>query len=129
VLNLAIAAIGMGSPDNALNYLDRAQAESDASPWDIRFHRAVAFARLDRLPEALALYRTAEMERPDDPRLQFNLAVTCDTLGLYPEALTHYEATLRIPPEPSGTDRQTIIQRIRTIRRYLGSVPSVAKGQ
>lgn len=129
VLNLAIAAIGMGAPDKALIYLERAQTESDASPWEIRFHRAVAFARLDRLPEALVLYRTAEMERPDDPRLQFNLAVTCDTLGQYPEALAHYEAALRIPPEPTGTDRQTIIQRIRTIRRYLGSVPSVAKGR
>lgn len=129
LLNLAISAIGMGTPEKALDYLDRSEAASDASSWEIRFHRAVAFVRMNRLPEALALYRDAETERPDDPLLQFNLAVTCDTLGMYPEALAHYEAVLQTPPGPSATDKETIIQRIRTIRRYLDTAPSPAKGQ
>ena len=105
LLNLAMAAIGMDAPEKALDYLDRAAALSDATPWEIRFHRAVAFARMNRLPEALDLYREVETERPGDPRLQFNLAVTCDALGFYPEAVAHYEAVLRIPSEPSATDK------------------------
>jgi Flp pilus assembly protein TadD len=129
LLNLAMAAIGMGSPDKALDYLDRATALSDATPWEIRFHRAVAFAQMNRLPEALELYRETETERPDDPRIQFNLAVTCDALGFYPEALTHYEAVLRISPEASATERETIARRIRTLRRYLDAAPSPATGQ
>ncbi len=129
LLNLAMAAIGMGAPEKALDYLDRASALSDATPWEIRFHRAVAFARMNRLPEALDLYREAETERPGDPRLQFNLAVTCDALGFYPEAVAHYEAVLRIPSEPSATDKETITQRIRTLRRYLDTAQSTATGQ
>jgi tetratricopeptide (TPR) repeat protein len=128
LLNLAIAAIGTGAPERALTYLDRAAAMSDASPWEIRFHRAVAFARMDRLPEALALYREAEAEQPEAPGLQFNLAVTCDALGLYPEALAHYEAVLQAAAKPSETDRATIAQRVRTIGHYLNSAPSPEKG-
>jgi tetratricopeptide (TPR) repeat protein len=129
LLNLAIAAIGMGAPERALDDLDRATALSDASPWEIRFHRAVAFARMNRLPEALVLYREAAAEQPDDPRLQFNLAVTCDALGLYPEAITHYEAVLRATSEPAETDKESIILRIRTIGRYLDTAQSSARGQ
>ena len=129
LLNLAMAAIGMGAPEKALDFLDRAAALSDATPWEIRFHRAVAFAGMNRLPEALDLYREAETERPDDPRLQFNLAVTCDALGFYAQAVAHYEAVLRIPSEPSATDKETINKRIRTLRRYLNTAQSTATGQ
>ena len=128
LLNLAIAAIGVDDPEQALSYLDRASEASDASPWDIRFHRALSFARMNRLPEALVLYRKAETERPDDPRLQFNLAVTCDALGLYPQALVHYEAVLRTDSNRPETDRATLTQRIRTIQRYLDSATSPDKG-
>jgi tetratricopeptide (TPR) repeat protein len=128
LLNLAIAAIGVNDPEQALSYLDRANEESDASPWDIRFHRALSFSRMNRLPEALALYREAETERPDDPRLQFNLAVTCDALGLYPQALVHYEAALRTASNRPETDSATLAQRIRTIQQYLDRATSPEKG-
>jgi thioredoxin-like negative regulator of GroEL len=121
LLNQGIAAIGMGFPEKGLTYLDKAAAESDASAWEIRFHRAVALSRLSRHAEALALYRMVEMERPDDPQLQFNLAVTCDSLERYPQALIHYEAVLHMGPGGSGSERETIVQRIRTIRKYLGN--------
>ena len=129
LLNLAISAIGMGDPERALVDLNRAAALSDASPWEIRFHRAVALAGMNRLPEALVLYREAATERPDDPRLQFNLAVTCDALGIYAEAIAHYEAVLRAPSKPSEADQATITRRIRTIRRHLEANQSPARGQ
>ena len=129
LLNQAIAAIGMGAYEKALADLDRAAAQSDASPWEIRFHRAVVFARMNRLPDALVLYREAARERPDDPRLRFNMAVTCDALGLYAEALSHYGAVLRAPLPPSETDKASIITRTRTIERYLNSAPIAEKGR
>ncbi len=128
LLNLAIAAIGVDDPEQALSYLDRASEASDASSWDIRFHRALSFARMNRLPEALVLYREAEAERPGDPRLQFNLAVTCDALALYPQALVHYEAALRTDSKRPETDRATLTRRIRTLQRYLGQTPPSDKG-
>jgi tetratricopeptide (TPR) repeat protein len=127
LLNLAIAAIGMQHPDQALAWLDRAQANSDASSWDIRFHRAVAFAQMNRLAEALELFRLAEMERPDDPRVQFNLAITCDEMGLYAQALSHYENALKLSPGPVETERRTMVRRIGTIRRYLGNAQVAVK--
>lgn len=128
LLNLAIAAIGEDDPELALRYLDRASEASDASPWDIRFHRALSLARMNRFPEALVLYRKAETEQPDDPRLQFNLAITCDALGLYPQALTHYEAVLRTASDRPETEKATLTQRIRTIQRYLDRATSPDKG-
>ncbi len=129
LFNLAIAAIGMGAPETALDYLDNAQAVSDASPWEIRFHRAVAYTHMNQPSEALVLYRQVQTERPNAPGLQFNLAVTCDALGLYPEALAYYEAAMGTPLEPSGIDKETITQRIRTIGQYLGNTQASAKRQ
>lgn len=128
LLNLAIVSIGKGAPKQALTYLDRAAATSDASPWEIRFHRAVALARMNRLAEALVLYQAAEAEQPEAPGLQFNLAVTCDALGLYPEALAHYKAVLHAVAEPSEADQVTITQRIRTLGRYLDTTQASEKG-
>ncbi|MBC2709546.1 MAG: tetratricopeptide repeat protein [Desulfosarcina sp.] len=135
LLNLAITAIGTGSPTKALDYLDTAEETADASPYDIQFHRAVAYARMNRLQEALILYKKAEAERPDDPLLQFNLGVTCDALGLYPKALVHYEASVRATSSTSNTASEPVTDRIRTLRRYLGAsmvpaaAPSPDKGQ
>ncbi|PID40558.1 MAG: hypothetical protein CR984_02585 [Proteobacteria bacterium] len=129
LLNLAIAAIGMGDATAALDILARAEAESDAAPWEIHFHRAVALARMDRFEEALPLYRQAEKARPGDPRIQFNLALTHDALGRYRQALAHYHNFLEHTPDKSDPDKKTVIRRIETIRRYLDAAPTANKDQ
>ncbi len=129
LLNLAIASIGMGEPETALNYLDRAQTEEDAQPDEIRFHRALVYTKLDRLPEALQLYEQALMEQPEDPLIRFNMALTCDAMGHYAVALAHYEAVVKKDLDGSGIDRETVTQRIRTIRRYLNAIRKPVKRQ
>jgi Flp pilus assembly protein TadD len=129
LLNLAVARIGLGSPHRALTELDRAEAQSDATTREIRFHQAVAHAGMGRFETALELYRQVERERPDDFRLQFNLAATCDTLGLYPEALSHYQAALQLFPETAAADRQTVMGRIRTLRQHLAAAPTNTQGK
>ncbi len=127
LLNQAIASIGLDEPDRALVDLDRAAAMSDASPWEIRFHRAVALARLNRHADALALYRAMVRERPTDPVLQFNLATTCDSLGLYRDALIHYNAAMQASSTALSAERETIERRMGILRRYLdgpGGTPS-----
>jgi tetratricopeptide (TPR) repeat protein len=118
LLNLAISSIGTGDAKKAVAYLKRAQKESDASLYDIQFHKAVAYSRLDRLPEALTLYQQILEKRPDDTAVRFNLAVTCDTLGLYPKAMTHYEEVLQAS---SNIDKNDIHRRMQTIGRYLNT--------
>ena len=116
LLNLAITAIGTGDANQALAYLKIAQETSDASMYEIDFHRAVAYSRLERLPEALALYQKILKERPDDASVRFNLAVTCDALGLYPKALEHYKVSLQ---SSSDADETSIHRRIQALERYL----------
>jgi len=128
LLNLAITAIGTGAPEKALDYLDQAAATSDAPPWEIHFHRATALARLNRLTEALTLYLEVQIERPDHPDLQFNLAVTCDALGRYSEALGHYRSFLQLLPAATAAEAAQINQRIRTLERYLGAGRTALKG-
>lgn len=129
LLNLAITAIGTNAPSLALDYLDRAEKLADATPWEIRFHRAVALSHMNRFSDALTLYRELATQRPDDPRVQFNLAVTCDTMGLYPEALDHYESVLRASKASPPNDTKTIIARMGSIRRYLNTTYSQVKRQ
>lgn len=133
LVNLAIAAIGNGQPEIGLNYLDAAEASNDAPAYDIRFHRAVAHARMNRLDQALNLYLEATLERPDDPRLHFNIAVTCDALKRYPEALTHYEHYLRGASVRPATDLDPVTRRIRELRRYVAETsperPHTAAGK
>ncbi|MGA6925926.1 MAG: tetratricopeptide repeat protein [Desulfosarcina sp.] len=124
LVNQAILAIGMGQPAAGLTYLDAAEASNDAPAYDIRFHRAVAFSRMNRLDQALKLYREALLEKPDDSRLHFNLAVACDTLGHYPEALTHYQGYLRFAPDLPAAASDPVNRRIRELRRYVANNPT-----
>lgn len=128
LLNLALTAIGTGAPEKALDYLDQAAATGDAPLWEIHLHRATALARLNRLTEALTLYREAQMERPDHPDLQFNLAVTCDALGRYSEALEYYRSFLLLSSAATAAEAAQINQRIRTLERYLGAGRTALKG-
>lgn len=127
LLNRAIVKMEMGHYDAALSDLDQAEAEVDADGWDIRFHRAVVFARSQRTADAMALYRQLAMQRPDDPRVQLNLAITLDALGRYEAALDHYRAVLQAPDPPPGFDEARITRRVRTLQHYIntGAQPAV----
>ena len=129
LLNLAIASLGNHAPDAALNYLDLAETAADAPVWQIQFHRAVILVHLNRLSEALVLYKQVETMRPDDYRVKYNLAVTCDIMGDYPQAFNYYEALLKETNPASQEDRPSIIKRLKLLRRYLNTTRSQAKRQ
>lgn len=124
LLNLAIAAMDRQEFEKALAYLDRAQMAQNAPAWQIRFHRAAAFSHLNRLPEALTLYKKVETERPDDYRVKFNLALAHDALGDYPQALDYYGRLLKGKDPETKKDRQAIISRVGVLRRYLNQSQS-----
>lgn len=129
LLNLAITALGNDTPEAALSYLDRAEAAADSPFLQIQFHRAVALSRVNRLSEALALYKQVEAKRPDDYRVKFNMAVTYDALEDYPRALHYYETLLQAPAHTSQSDRQSITRRAGMLRRYLNATQSKSKRQ
>ena len=128
LLNLAITSLGNDDPEAALAYLDQAESAADAPFWQIQFHRALALTRLNRLPEALALYKKVENKRPGDFQVQFNLALTYDSLGDYPQALHYYESVLKAD-QTSQQDRSSITRRMEVLRRYLNINQSQSKRQ
>jgi tetratricopeptide (TPR) repeat protein len=128
LLNLAITSLGNNDPEAAISYLDQAEETADTSFWQIQFHRALALARLNRLSEALSLYKKVESKRPGDYRVQFNLALTYDALEDYPQALDYYEKMLKAD-QTSEKDRSSIVRRVELLRRYLYTNQSQAKRQ
>ena len=128
LLNLAITALGNNDAQAALSYLDQAQVTADAPLWQIQFHRALALARLNRFSEALTLYKQVETKRPGDYRIKFNLALTYDALGDYPQALYYYDGVLKAD-QTSQNERSSIVRRMELLRRYLNTHSSQAKRQ
>ena len=54
------------------------------------YHRGVCLHKLERFKAALAALTQAEAAFPEDGRIHFQLALTCDALGLAAEARRHY---------------------------------------
>lgn len=55
-----------------------------------QLHRGVCLHKLERYQEALAALTSAEAAFPEDGGLHFQLALTCDALGLAADARRHY---------------------------------------
>ena len=119
LVNLAIVEIGMGKPADAIALLDLASKKYEGPKFEIYFHRAVALSRLTRLEEALISYRRAEEINPEHPTLNFNLAVLCDKLNKYHEAVDYYRAYMRHSGDLPRYEEQKIESRIRSLRIYL----------
>ncbi len=54
------------------------------------YHRGVCLHKLERFKAALAALSQAEAAFPEDGRIHFQLALTCDALGLAADARRHY---------------------------------------
>lgn len=55
-----------------------------------QLHRGVCLHKLERYQDALAALTSAEAAFPEDSGLHFQLALTCDALGLTADARRHY---------------------------------------
>jgi tetratricopeptide (TPR) repeat protein len=119
LVNMAVAEIGLGRPNKAISYLDRADRLKDAPRFEIYFHRGVALSHLKKLDEAMTCYKKAEELHPNDHRLLFNMAVACDKLERYDGALTYYERFLRRGGPSSPDERKEVEARIRVLKLYM----------
>jgi len=119
LVNLAIVEIGMGKSAEAIHLLDLAAKQYEEPKFEIYFHRAAALSRLGRLEEALLSYKKAEELNPKHPTLNFNLAVLCDKLHQYNEAVNYYRTFVlhsdNLPPD----EEKKIESRMRSLRAYL----------
>ena len=119
LLNLAIVEIGVGNSAEAIHLLDLAAKQYKEPKFEIYFHRAVALSRLERLEEALRSYKKAEELNPKHPTLNFNLAVLCDKLHQYNEAVHYYRGFLQQSDNLPPYEEKKIESRVRSLRAYL----------
>lgn len=119
-LNFAIAEIGLGRPNKGIIYLERAEALIDEPHFEVYLNRGIALSHLDKLDEALTWYKKAEELCAGHPLLLFNVAVACDKLESYDDALRYYAALLK---KESGSltlkDKREVEARIGVLRVYM----------
>ena len=119
-LNLAIAEIGQGRPHKAITYLERTESLIDEPQFEIYFHRGVALSHLNKLNEALVWYKKAESVFGNHPLLIFNMAVACDKLEKYDEALRYYvKFYANGGGSLSADEKKEVEVRIGALRVYL----------
>ena len=119
LVNLAIVEIGMGNSTEAIHLLDLAAKQYADPKFEIYFHRAAALSRLGRLEEALRSYKSAEELNPKHPTLNFNLALLCDKLQKYHDAVDYYNVFLSQGDNLPRHEEKRIESRIRSLRAYL----------
>ena len=119
LVNLAIVEIGLGKPAEAIQLLNLAARHYKEPKFGIFFHKATALSRLGRLEEALRNYKTAETLNAQNPILNFNMAVICDKLHQYKDAVNYYRAYIRNSDSLQQYEEKKIETRIRSLRAYL----------
>ena len=122
LLNLAVAAIGLNRPDEALQLLEESQEALSAPTFEIMFHKGAAYSRLGDFDQALAMYQRAGRISSDNPILPLNKALAYDHLQRYNQAVEQYEIYLNRNPDLHGTDRRGIESRLRELRVYLSNM-------
>ncbi|MBT8369348.1 MAG: tetratricopeptide repeat protein [Deltaproteobacteria bacterium] len=124
LLNLAIVEIGLGKPAEALILLERASQHIEEPQFGIYFHRAAALSRLGRLEEARSFYKKSEKLNPRHLTLIFNLAVLCDKLRKYDEAVDYYQTFLQSQEKLSDPEKKNIEARVRSLNAFLAAKQS-----
>jgi Flp pilus assembly protein TadD len=120
LLNLAIVEIGLGRPNEAIDYLKRLESLTEEPQFEIYFHRGVALSHLHELGEALTWYKKAEKLSHDNPLLLFNMAVAYDKLERYDEALRYYVALLNNAGAPLSVDeKKKVKDRMGVLKMFL----------
>jgi thioredoxin-like negative regulator of GroEL len=118
MLNLAIAHIGCGRYGKALSLLEKAAKRPDAPLFEVAFHKAVALGHLGRSKAAMDCYRQAEILRPDDSGLLFNMAVAYDQQQQYGDAVDYYFKYLEHVRESDPVKIKEVRRRMRTLQAY-----------
>lgn len=118
ILNLAIAQIGCERFQEAISLLNKAESLPNAALYEIAFHKAVAYGRLNQLQDALTWYKRAEAMHPDDPELLFNLALAYDQQRQYDTAIEYYLQYMEHDAQKDPLQIKKIRGRVSLLRAY-----------
>ncbi len=94
-LNMAVAQIGIGRPEKAIQLLNEVVTQQDVPLFEVYFHKGVAHRHLGHLSKAISWYKKAERLNPSDALLFFNMAVAFDQQRQYDRAVHYYKKHLQ----------------------------------
>lgn len=117
LLHIAIAEIGLGNPQRALSYLDMAENRKDGPRFEIYFHRGLAYSHLNNPDEAIGWYKRAEKLHPHNSRLLFNIALVCDRMQNYQDAIKYYSIFLQ-QNDVSSNEKIKVETRMMVLKDY-----------
>jgi len=119
LLNMAVVALGLDRPEQALELLDRADMKFDQPRYEVLFHQGTAHSRLNNFTEALGYYQKAETMAPTGSRLFLNIAIAYDNLARYDLAVEYYLAFINQHKNLDPAERGEIERRVRELKAYL----------
>ena len=94
-INLAICEIGLRKLKDALKHLNIAEKRFDCPEFCIYLHKGIIYSKLGKLEKALEFYNKAELLKPDDPVLIFDLALLYEKKGDCKNALLYYQRYMK----------------------------------
>jgi len=102
----AICLLKKGRYKEALHRFDLVLSQ-ESGLVRANFHRGVCLHKLEEFTSALAALSRAEAAFPEDGRIHFQLALTCDALGLSTDARRHYHQARLLRDETRDVDGLT----------------------
>jgi predicted O-linked N-acetylglucosamine transferase (SPINDLY family) len=100
--------------------------QNDINSVDTIFELGVAYAKTNRLREALAIFDCVQPYKGDDIRIPFNLGLIYSLEGMHELAIKAYDLALRIQPN----DVETLINKGSTyidIKNYILALEALEK--
>ena len=116
VMNLAVAQIGCGRPQVALELMDGIIEHADAPLYEIYFHKGIAYRKLEQPEKAVEWYERALKIHGDDPKLLFNMALALDQLQQYTSAAVYYRHYLGHAVDLDNAIKEQIRNRITVLQ-------------
>ena len=98
ILQKAIEAFQAEKFDEA-NLILRAVLQNDINSADVIFELGIAYAKVNRLMEALAVFNSLRYYKNDDVRIPYNLGLIHSLQGEHQLALAAYDLALTIQPD------------------------------
>jgi len=111
---IAVLNYQVGQYTQALDWSLRSIAFGGGLYWEGGYTLAATLQKMQRYREALEAYHSLLLLRPDEPRVNRNVAMLCTRLGLRSEAVRYLERAAAAEPQNLATACDLIHQQLFT---------------
>ncbi len=120
LLDYSIVLVKFGRLEEALQCIELAEKKGGPR-YEVLLNKGIVLRKLGKISQAIDAYREASYLRPNDPRLQYNMAIVYDAAGSYREATRYYKSFLDNPEHDTKKD-VPVRQRLQQLYAYLNRI-------